>query len=140
MPADNRGIRIVVVGREPALRDTYAILFNRAGYWAETADLEDALRLLMALKVAVLIIDHTLSKEQRGWLINSVRNVSSTIRILALHSAAKDSGADLAMDSRFGPDAILENVALLIARRKPIRVWMQSVKSMLRFGGSVKAG
>src|SRR5262249_13730799 len=127
------------VGLDRPLRDTYAILFNRAGYWPETADFQDALR-LVALNAAALVIDHTLSKEQRGWLINSVRNVSSSIRILVLHSAAKDSGADLAMDSRLGPDAILENVALLIARRKPIWVWMESIKSMLRFGGSVKAG
>src|SRR5262249_44767461 len=140
MPSDNRGIRIVVVGREPSLRDTYAILFNRAGYLAATADTEGALRLLTAVKFRVLVIDQTLSKEERHWFIHSVRQRSLTIRILALHSAAKDCGADLAMDSRVGPEAILANVALLLARRKPMWVWVDSVKSMLRWGASAKAG
>ena len=140
MAADNRRIRVLVVGREPPLREVYAILFNRAGYQAEAADIEGALRFLMTVKAHVLVIDHTLSKEERHWFVHSARQLSSTVRILALHSAAKDSGADLAMDSRLGPDAILANLALLIPRRKPVWVWVDNVKSMLRFGGSVKAG
>jgi DNA-binding response OmpR family regulator len=140
MAADNRHIRILVVGREAPLREIYAILFNRAGYQAEAADIEGALRLLTTVKAHVLVIDHTLSKEQRHWFVHSARQLSSTVRILALHSAAKDSGADLVMDSRLGPDAILANLALLIPRRKPMWVWVDNVKSMLRFGSSVKAG
>jgi DNA-binding response OmpR family regulator len=140
MAADNRHIRVLVVGREPPLREIYAILFNRAGYHAEAADIEGALRLLTTVKAHVLVIDHTLSKEQRHWFVHSARQLSSTVRILALHSAAKDSGADLVMDSRLGPDAILANLALLIPRRKPMWVWVDNVKSMLRFGSSAKAG
>jgi len=138
MAADNRYIRILVVGREPPLREIYAILFNRAGYQAMAADIEGALLLLTTVKAHVVVVDHTLSKEQRRRFVLSARKLSSTVRILALHSAAKDCGADLVMDSRLGPDAILANLALLIPRRKPMRVWIDNVKSMLRF--AAKAG
>jgi hypothetical protein len=140
MAADNRHIRILVIGREQPLREIYAILFNRAGYQAVAADVEGALGLLTTAKAHVLVIDHTLSKEQRHRFVHSARQLSSTVRILALHSAAKDSGADLVMDSRLGPDAILANLALLIPRRKPMWGWVDNVKSMLRFGSSAKAG
>src|SRR5262249_17122415 len=140
MAADKRRIRVLVVGREPPLREIYAILFNRAGYQAEAADIEGALGFLMTVKPHVLVIDHTLSKEQRHWFVHSARQLSSTVRILALHSAATHSGADLGMDSGLGPDAILANLALLIPRRKPMRVWVDNFKSMLRFGSSAKAG
>jgi DNA-binding response OmpR family regulator len=138
MAADNRHICILVVGREAPLREIYAILFKRAGYRAEATDIEVALPLLTRLKAHVLVVDHTLSKEQRHRFVRSVRQVSSSVRILALHSAAKDSGADLVMDSRLGPDAILANVALLIPSRKPMWIWFDQVKSMLRFGSSGK--
>lgn len=138
MAADNRRIRVLVVGREPPLREIYAILFNRAGYQTLAADIEGALGLLTTVKAHVLVIDHTLSKEQRHRFVHLARRLSSTVRILALHSAAKDCGADLAMDSRLGPDAILANLALLIPQRKPMRVWVDNIRSRLRF--AAKAG
>jgi len=139
MPADRRSIHIIVVGRDPSLRETYAILFNRAGYEAETAEIDDSVELLKTVKAGVLLIDHTLSKEQRHWLVHLARKLSSNTRIVALHSAARDCGADLVMDSREGPDAIVAGIQALIARRRPVSVWMDSFKSLLRFGTSAKA-
>jgi DNA-binding response OmpR family regulator len=136
---DNRAVRILVVGREPALRETYVMLFNRAGYQTETGDIEDALRLLKTAKASVLVIDPTLSKEQRKYLVQSARQLSPDTKIMALHASARDCGADLFMDSRDGPDAIVAGLQALIARRRPMRVWMDSFKSLLRFGGSARA-
>jgi DNA-binding response OmpR family regulator len=139
MPADNGSIPTLVVGREPALLETYAILFNRAGYQTQTAELGESAQLLKTVKHGVLVLDHTLSKEQRHWLVHLARKASLNTRIMALHSAARDCGADLVMDSREGPDAIVAGVRALIARRRPMWVWMDTVKSLLRFGSSAKA-
>jgi DNA-binding response OmpR family regulator len=139
MSANNRSIRILVVGREPALLETYAILFTRAGYQTQTAGLGESAQLLETVKHGVLVLDHTLSKEQRHWLVHLARKASLNTRVMALHSNARDCGADLAMDSREGPDAIVAGVRALMARRRPRWVWMESVKSLLRFGTSAKA-
>jgi DNA-binding response OmpR family regulator len=114
MPAAGRRITALVVGHEPMLRETYALLFERAGYVAEHAQLGSSPALLKATKFALLVMDHTLSREERKSLVPVARHLSPGIKIVALHSSARDCGADLVMDSREGASAILERVAVLL--------------------------
>lgn len=101
---------VLVVGHEPMLRDTYTMLFQQAGYIAEQAELEQSPRRLKNGSYSLLVMDHTLSKEERESLVLLARQISPNAKTVALHSSGKDCGADLAMDSREGAEEILKRV------------------------------
>jgi DNA-binding response OmpR family regulator len=122
MPAHDRDISVLLVGHEPSLRDTYALLFQFAGYLAESVALEELESAAKRMAFAVIVLDHTLSLEQRKAAVQTVRRLTPQAKTVALHSSAKDCGADLSMDSRDGPGEILERVGALLDStvRKPI--------------------
>jgi DNA-binding response OmpR family regulator len=106
---------VLVVGHEPMLRETYSMLFEQAGYVAVQAELDQSPRRLKAGEFTLLVMDHTLSKEERESLISLARQLSPGAKTVALHSSARDCGADLAMDSREGADAILKRVEEMLS-------------------------
>lgn len=114
MPARGQGIGVLVVGHEPSLRETYALLFDAAGYRAHPTELNHSPSRLKAGAFALLVMDHTLSKEERTSLVELARQLAPNIKVAALHASAQDCGADLVMDSREGAEAILERVAALV--------------------------
>ena len=107
---------ILVVGHEPMLRETFSTLFQQAGYVVEEAELDQSPRRLKHGRFALLVMDHTLSKEERESLVILTRQLSPSAKTLALHASGKDCGADLAMDSREGADEILKRVEELFSR------------------------
>jgi DNA-binding response OmpR family regulator len=114
MTASGRSVAVLVVGHEPNLRETYTMLFQQAGYTAEQAELDRSVSRLKTDTFALVVMDHTLSKDERQSLVRLARRVSPDIKVVAFHSSAKDCGADLAMDSREGAAAILERVAAVV--------------------------
>jgi DNA-binding response OmpR family regulator len=116
MPATGGTIAVLVVGHEPLLRETYTMLFQRAGYTADAAELSHSVRRLKEINFAAVVMDHTLSKEERQSLVRLARQLSPKIKTVALHSSAQDCGADLWMDSRQGADVILDRVTELLER------------------------
>ena len=108
---------MLVVGCDSSLRQTYAALFEQAGYTAEHSDLDGSPRRLRTSNFLLLVIDHTLSQEQRTTLVRVARQLSPAIKVMALHSSGKDCGADLVMDSRRGAEAILAAVAVVLNLR-----------------------
>jgi DNA-binding NtrC family response regulator len=114
MPAHGAGVTVLVVSHEPSLRETYAMLFQQAGYTAEEAEPVFSIPRLKLGTVGILVMDHTLSKDARQALVGLVRVFSPDTKTVALHASAKDNGADLAMDSREGAGAVLERVAALV--------------------------
>ncbi|MCI0352149.1 MAG: hypothetical protein L0Z53_22240 [Acidobacteriales bacterium] len=103
-------VSVLIVSHEPMLRDTYTMLFQQAGYIAEQAELDQSPRRLKTGTFALLVMDHTLSKDERESLVLLARQLSPNSKTVALHSSAKDCGADLAMDSREGAEEILKRV------------------------------
>lgn len=107
MPVHGRNVSVLLVGHEPSLRDTYALLFQFEGYIAHAVPLHDLRSTLKGSAFRVVVMDHTLSAEERRVGVQIVRRLTPQTRTVALHSSAKDCGADLAMDSREGAEAIL---------------------------------
>jgi CheY-like chemotaxis protein len=114
MRAAARTTAVLVVSHEPMLRETYTMLFQQAGYSAQAAELTESIGRLKAIAFSAVVMDHTLSQEERYCLVRLVRQLSPQIKTVAFHSSAKDCGADLAMDSRDGAAAILERIAVLM--------------------------
>jgi hypothetical protein len=115
MPARGSRIALLVVGHEPAVRETYAMLFQRAGYIAQAAEISDGVGCIKAIAFSAIVMDHTLSKDERQSLVRVAHLLSPNIKAVAFHASAQDCGADLAMDSREGAEAILERVQSLFA-------------------------
>jgi len=122
MPVDGCDISIVVVGHEPSLRATYALLFQFAGYIAQSVALEQLETAIRGTAFTVIVFDHTLSESQRKSAVQTIHGLAPQTKTVALHSSAKDCGADLIMDSREGPLEILTRVATMMENvsRKPI--------------------
>ena len=114
MVASGRTIAVLVVSHEPALRETYTMLFEQAGYAAQAAELDRSLGRLKAIAFSAVVMDHTLSKEERRSLVHVARQLAPQAKMVAFHRSAGDCGADLAMDSREGATAILDRVAALV--------------------------
>ena len=121
MTAHDRDISVLVVGHEASLRDTYALLFQSAGYTAHSVALEHLESAVKLEAVTVIVFDHTLSEGQRKHAVQAVRGLAPQVRTVTLHSSAQDCGADLSMDSREGPVEILARVSAMLKSvpRKP---------------------
>lgn len=115
MPACGSRIALLIVGHESALRETYAMLFQRAGYIAQAAEISDGVECMKAIAFSAIVMDHTLSKDERQSLVRVAHQLSPNTKAIAFHSSAQDCGADLAMDSREGAEAILQRVQSLLA-------------------------
>lgn len=118
MPASGRSVAVLLVGHEPSIRDTYALIFHKAGYIAHAIGPEDLEPTLKGTAFAVAVMDHTLLKKERTVAVQVVRKLTPRARTVTLHYSGRDSGADLVMDSREGPEAILQAVTELVDGRK----------------------
>ena len=116
MLSSGRSSAVLVVSHDPVLRETYTILFEQAGYTAQAADLSHSLGRLKSTRFSALVIDHTLSKEERKSLVHVARQLAPHAKTVVFHRSAGDCGADLAMDSREGAVAILDRLKALVDR------------------------
>jgi DNA-binding response OmpR family regulator len=65
----------------------------------------------------LVILGHTLSKEDRHHLPYKARKANEDTRILVLHASGKHPAVDMAIDSRQGAEAVLNAVSTLLARK-----------------------
>jgi DNA-binding NtrC family response regulator len=118
MPAHDRSV--LIVSNDSSLRETYALLFHDDGYPTQSSELQDLpSALLNGTSVGVVVMDHTLSREERKAVIQIIRQLAREAHTVVLHSSGKDCGADLAMDSRDGAGRILEAVKSLVNGDSP---------------------
>src|SRR5262245_45619243 len=89
------------------------MLFHQAGYIAQAAELSDSIGCMKAIAFSAIVMDHTLSRDERQSMVRIAHQLSPNIKAVAFHSSAQDCGADLAMDSREGTETILNRVQLL---------------------------
>jgi CheY-like chemotaxis protein len=104
---------VLVVSHEPSLQDTYRLLFYSVGYVTHAVDADEVCSTLKGTAFTVVVLDHTLTKQERKAAVQYVREFSPETKALALHNSGKDCGADLTLDSREGPKAVLEAVERL---------------------------
>lgn len=105
---------VLVVSHEPSLQDIYRLLFYSAGYLSHSVEVQQVPSTLKGTAFDVVVLDHTLSKEERKATVRHVRKFSPKARALAMHYSAKDCGADMVIDSRDGAKEILEAVERLM--------------------------
>jgi DNA-binding NtrC family response regulator len=65
----------------------------------------------------LIILGHTLSKDDRHHLPYKARKANENMRILVLHASGNHPAVDMAMDSREGPEAVLRAVSSLLAKK-----------------------
>jgi DNA-binding response OmpR family regulator len=95
-------------------------IFLGAGYQvyavATAAAAQDILR---SFGFRLLVLDHNLSREERLALVQLTRQLSPKTFVVVLHASGQDTGADLVLDSRLGPDKILPQVRHLLGTDRP---------------------
>ena len=105
---------------------THQGLFEKAGYVVETAIGREAIAAAMkGSEYALVILGHTLTKDDRHHLPYMAKKSNPATRVLVLHSSGKHPQVDMAIDSRNGDVAVLKAVAKLLAvpnsERTPLR-------------------
>lgn len=111
------GFSVLVVSAEGSIRQTRVLLLEQAGHTPQVA--ESCARAKEALQLSqfdLVILDHTLSKDDRIHFIQSMHKTGSITRVLLLHKSAADCGADLHLDSREGPDALIAAIDSILKR------------------------
>ena len=90
--------------------------FEKAGYPIATAlgraAIEQALK---SNSYALVILGHTLNKDDRHHLPYMVKKANASTRILVLHASCKHPKVDIAIDSRYGEQTVLLAIRTLMA-------------------------
>jgi DNA-binding NtrC family response regulator len=94
-------------------------MFQKAGYTVVSALGRQAIE-VAALQTGydLVILGHTLSKDDRHHLPYKATRRSLATRVLVLHASGKHPEVDLAIDSRAGDAAVLAAVAQLLNERE----------------------
>jgi DNA-binding NtrC family response regulator len=91
-------------------------LFERAGYTVEQAigrkGVQDALK---RATFDVVVLGHTLSRDDRHHLPYMAKKSSEATRVLVLHASGRHHAVDLAIDSRDGDPSIVDAVRHLMS-------------------------
>lgn len=92
-------------------------MFGKAGYVVVPALGRAAIEAALARSTFDLIIlGHTLSKDDRHHVPYMAKKADPDTHILVLHASGKHPKVDIALDSRMGDAAVLEAVASLLFR------------------------
>jgi DNA-binding NtrC family response regulator len=106
---------------DPKVLSEQITSFQRAGYAVMPAVGRQAIEnALMQGKFDLVVLGHTLSKDDRHHLPYMAKKLNSMTRVLVLHASGKHPKVDMAIDSRRGERAVLEAVAQLCAFRHPV--------------------
>lgn len=90
-------------------------LLDKAGYAVVPALGRATIEVALAQgKFDLVILGHTLSKDDRHHLPYMAKKANPATRVLVLHASGKHPKVDLALDSRMGEGAVLEAVANLM--------------------------
>lgn len=133
------GFSVLVVSAELSIRQTRVLLLEEAGHTPQVAEsCAQAQEVLQLAKFDLVMLDHTLSKDDRIDFIQSMRKMGSITRVLLLHKSAADCGADLHLDSREGPDALIAAIDSILKRPSATAIKGQSQPSLKICGGEIK--
>jgi DNA-binding response OmpR family regulator len=123
-PGTHRAI-ILVVERDPHVRDLEAFFLNEAGFGVEfAADGESALAMARQMKPDIIITEVLVPKLDGLALCRAVRKeaeLKNTVvlifSILAAHSRAREAGADAFLMKPLAEQRLVETVRELLAQR-----------------------
>ena len=110
-------LKILVVEYDAMLLASEVLLLRSRSYAATPADcISHASIFLSKLKIAALIIGHSVPRDHREELVGLCRRTQPEARILVLHSSGKEmvTRPDAAVDSREGPTLVLNALDALL--------------------------
>ncbi len=103
---------------DAAVLETESRVIEQAGYSVSRALGRAAIE--QALKSGhydVVVLGHTLSKDDRHHLPYMAKKSGRDTQVLVLHASGKHPAVDIAMDSREGHQAVLKAMASLMERK-----------------------
>jgi DNA-binding response OmpR family regulator len=134
--------RILLVGNDDKLQETRALILNQR--WSTfLARPNDAMRSLEAEQPDLVILCHTLCRDEAQALVRACRDKFHEARILALEArigSARELKADAVVETMLGPQPMLSAIEVLLGDRAlsvKLRTheqgppWQDSGKSML---------
>ena len=93
----------------------HSAVMEKAGYSVKTAigrrAIEDAMR---ADKYDVVVLGHTLTRDDRHHLPYMAKKANSLCRVLVIHASGRHHEVDAAIDSRDGDHVLLDALAGLL--------------------------
>ena len=116
---DAKLARILYGEADAQVMSTQAKLLEKAGYVVVPAMGREAIEDAVARTAFNLVIlGHTLTKDDRHHLAYAAKKFIPATRVLVLHASGKHPKVDLAIDSRRGEGAVLKAVTQLMAVRE----------------------
>jgi DNA-binding response OmpR family regulator len=117
IPVPSRG-KILYCENDPHVLNTESTIFEHAGYAVDHARGRSAAEQSMGTaSYDVVVLGHTLSKDDRHHLAYMAKKSGTTTRVLVLHASGKHPAVDLAIDSREGAKAVLAALNSLAEQR-----------------------
>ena len=115
--AQVRAMNILYGDGDAGVMASLTALLREAGYRVEQAVGRNAIEQAVAgVTFDLVILGHTLSKEDRHHLPYAIKKSSSTTRVMVLHASGHHPKVDLALDSRRGEAMVLQAVADLLCQ------------------------
>jgi DNA-binding response OmpR family regulator len=110
---------ILSVGLDPSLMKTRTTLLANAGYSVlPSFTIRDAFQIFTSHDIDMVILCHTIPKEDKIQLIASIRERNKRTPVISLHADGepKDEPVDRYVHSLDGPEAFLSCVAQVLAK------------------------
>ncbi len=112
----SKQVTILCAEANPRVLSAQIDMFKKAGYTVVPALGRAAIEAALARSAfEVVVLGHTLSKDDRHHLPYMAKKANPATRILVLHASGKHPKVDIALDSRLGEAAVLEAIADLLA-------------------------
>ena len=106
---------LIVESEESALKHNVA-LFTKAGYEVSSAlGRKSAEQTLRSVEFDIVVLGHTLSKDDRHHLPYMTKKAKEDCAVLVLHNSGHHHAVDLAIDSRDGDHKVLAAAAEVLA-------------------------
>ncbi len=108
-------VKIFYGEADPRVASAQTPMFERAGYRVEVGLGRKSIEAALARGgFQVVILGHTLTKDDRHHLPYLAKKADPETRVLVLHASGKHPKVDIALDSRQGEAVVLQAVADLL--------------------------
>ncbi len=106
--------KILYCENDGGVLSTQSKLFEKAGYFVEKVQgRKSAEQSLKTGKYDIVVLGHTLTKDDRHHLPYIAKKAHESTRVLVLHASGKHPAVDYALDSRDGEKAVLAALNLV---------------------------
>ncbi len=108
--------KILYGENDPEVLAAEAARFKKAGYAVMTALSRKEIEAALAReRFDLVILGHTLTRNDRHHLPYMAKKAEETTRVLVLHASGHHHAVDKSLDSRDGENAVLDAIAELLA-------------------------